>query len=250
MDRRAWLGAVAGIVGLLAGVAAVVGGQPVSGALAAVGAGVAGATVVLEAQRNAALLRFADEAERDHEETELRLQAAAAELTDAHERTGRAVSVVDPESTLLDHRVFGVTFDRKIAAASRHLRPLSLVVVDLASALPTDPPARRAALATWGSVVTSTLRESDIPCRLSDTSFGIILEDTPESGGVWVAERLQIAASCNGLNRLSAAVATYPTHGLRSEKVLAEAQSALMRSIHNTLDSDRFGRVEVPSPEI
>ena len=36
-----------------------------------------------------------------------------------------------------------------------------------------------------------TLRESDAACRLGDLMVGAILEDTPEAGAVWAAERVR-----------------------------------------------------------
>ena len=50
---------------------------------------------------------------------------------------------------------------------------------------------RQQALGVVGDVVRRTLRESDAACRLGDLMVGAILEDTPEAGAVWAAERVR-----------------------------------------------------------
>jgi GGDEF domain-containing protein len=256
MDSRAWLVVVAGSVGTLAGLFAVVSGEPALGLVATLMcAGCVAATIVIRrrAETEVAAARHSARAR----EAEMVSRAAEAEkaANQLAEQLRHDESVVDDESGLLDHRVFAVTFERKLAAARRHLRPLSLVLLDLGPCLPVEPTTRKLALTRWGSVVQGTLRDCDVPCRVGDTTFGIILEDTPESGGVWVAERLQIAATCTGgppLGPIRAAVATYPNHGLLADEVLEQGWAALRRAQSrpvSTADGERFGPVELPSPE-
>jgi diguanylate cyclase (GGDEF)-like protein len=158
--------------------------------------------------------------------------------------------VFDPETGLLDERVFVVSFERKVAAARRHLRPLCLVLLDLSSGLPDEAGERRRALGRFGTVVRETLRDADIACRLGPATFGLILEDTPESGGVWAAERLQIAVACAGGSptRVAAAVAAYPNHGLAPHEVLGRAQEALSRA--RTAPAEGMGAVEVATSDL
>jgi GGDEF domain-containing protein len=152
---------------------------------------------------------------------------------------------------LPDRRVFEVVFERKVAAARRHLRPLTLALLDVAPGLPEGGDPRAQALRLWGAVVTETLREADVACRLDETTFALMLEDTAQTGGVWVIERLQIAASCARgklLGPIRAAVATYPTHGLTSEELVGRARIALDRAQPGGAGLDsRFGQVELPS---
>ena len=54
-----------------------------------------------------------------------------------------------------------------------------------------DRETRVQALGVVGDVVRRTLRESDAACRLGDLMVGAILEDTPEAGAVWAAERVR-----------------------------------------------------------
>ena len=85
---------------------------------------------------------------------------------------------------------------------------------------------------------------SDTVCRLGVTSFGVILEDTSEAGGVWAAERLRTALvrQRDALVRLAAGVAAYPTHALEADEVLSRATGAL-----ESARSSGSSRVEVAS---
>src|SRR5437016_6900811 len=101
-------------------------------------------------------------------------------------------TVLDTETGLPDQRFFELALDGRVAAARRHLWPMTLVLIDLALAAdPGDDEAVGEALASFAELLRRTLRESDIACRLPSHRFGILLEDTAEEGGVWTAERLQ-----------------------------------------------------------
>ena len=251
VHRQLWAGVAVGLVGTAAGIGAAIGGQ-LLGMLAAVACLACAAMIVTIDRRTRVAVAHARLAALSV------AGALSAAGNDASPPLGWDASagpetVVDSESGLLDHRVFSVTFERKIAAARRHLRPLSIVLLDVAEGLPPGR-GRVRALAAFGAIVNQTLRESDIPCRVGDTVFGLILEDTPEPGGVWVAERLQIAAACSAsafVGPMRAAVATYPNHGLKADEVLRNATWALARaSSHPDTEGDRFAPVEVPSPEL
>src|SRR5207302_155204 len=95
-------------------------------------------------------------------------------------------------------------------------------------------------------ILRDTLRESDTVCRLGVASFGVILEDTSEAGGVWAAERLRTALvrQRDALVRLAAGVAAYPTHALEADEVLSRARGAL-----ESARSSGSSRVEVASAD-
>jgi diguanylate cyclase (GGDEF)-like protein len=81
-------------------------------------------------------------------------------------------------------------------------------------------------------VLSSTLREADTACRLEGDRFALILEDTPEGGGVWAAERIRAGFARDGgpVQLLSAGVAAYPSHALDADDLLERAQRALGRA--------------------
>ncbi len=253
MERGTIIGFIAGSLGVVAGVAGAIAGWPFAGLVAAAACATCAAVFAISMGRAAEEVAAAQEDAR-LKEAQQRAKAAADERIAAELMADqrRSESIVDTQSGLLDHRVFAVTFERKVAAARRHLRPLSLVLLDLAPGLPPDTLGRDQALGRWGAVLAQTLRESDIACRVGESTVGIICEDTAEAGGVWVAERVQIGAASAGsrLGPVRAAVATYPNHGLRADEVLGRAWAALERARTPGIDgSERFAPVELPNPE-
>lgn len=126
----------------------------------------------------------------------------------------------DVRSGLLNAAYFEVSVPERVAVARRALRPLSIVLVR--APLGVRSPRERAAL------VRACLRASDTACQLSADHLGLILDDTPEGGAVWSAERLRrgLEADQPGLG-LWAGVATYPAHRLCAEELLDAAWVAL-----------------------
>ena len=156
-------------------------------------------------------------------------------------------SVIDPVTELPDGRYFEVAVESRVAAARRHLWPVSVVLIQLGFSPDGESiESKNRSLVSFANVMRQTLREADIACRIDDTTFGLILEDTSEEGGVWTAERLQIALAHDAttIRRLVAGVAAYPTHGLFSKDVLIRAQAALHRA-SSTPAGHGLGQVEV-----
>jgi diguanylate cyclase (GGDEF)-like protein len=169
---------------------------------------------------------------------------SSAAMLDAADPEG-AAAVRDPETGVLTEHYFELALEHRIAAARRQLQPVALLLV----ALDADRSAetrQQEAVAGFAGILRDTLRESDTVCRLSANSFGIILEDTSEAGGVWAAERLRTALVRNGESvvRLAAGVAAYPTHALESGEVLTRASRAL-----DSARASGSSRVEVASAD-
>jgi two-component system, cell cycle response regulator len=139
-----------------------------------------------------------------------------------------------------------VLVQQQVAAARRSLRPISVVIFELDGLVDADEATREQALAVVGDVVRRTLRESDSACRLGDLMIGAILEDTPEAGGVWAAERIRgtlLASPVGDALTVSAGVACYPTHALGAAELVAQAGTALEQARSRGAD-----RVEI-APE-
>jgi diguanylate cyclase (GGDEF)-like protein len=229
-------GLVLGLLGLAFGVAGAVLSSPVLGvgagacALGAAGAAIAALRKVQEAERQAT--HAVDAVTLRH----LELFTAAGNRP-----------VVDPETGLPDQRFFELALDGRIAAARRHLWPMTLVLIDLTILVePGQEHTAGEVLGAFATLLRRTLRESDIACRLSGHRFGLLLDDTAEEGGVWTAERLQIglARDPGRISRLSAGVASYPTHAMRSDEILRQARAALARACAAEPDHG-LGPVEV-----
>jgi diguanylate cyclase (GGDEF)-like protein len=164
-----------------------------------------------------------------------------------------SMPLLDAETGLPDRHYFELALGSRVAAARRHLWPVTVVLLDvgLQPDADEDPDSRGRALGSFAALLRQTLREADIACRLSGTTMGLILEDTAEEGGVWTAQRLQIALSkdVTRVKRLAAGVASYPSHGLRPDEVLNRAESALARACAAEAGHG-LGEVEVAHVEL
>lgn len=248
MDRRAVPGLLAGLAGLAFGVAAALFASP---ALAVVSAGcalVAGAAslVVLRSVQGDQQLPPTRPA------TETSDHAGPAEAVVADPAPGSSFierPPIDAQTGLPDGTYFELAAAGRVAAARRHLWPVTVVVFELVyGPSAADANTRGATALTVAGLLRQTLREADIACRLGTTTFGLILEDTSEDGAVWTVERLQIALSRDEgrVDRVCAGIATYPSHGLRSDEIVQRAQQALARACSATA-AGGLGPVEVAS---
>jgi diguanylate cyclase (GGDEF)-like protein len=172
---------------------------------------------------NAAL---AEEASRRAAEVEL----GPLEATMPGSARERPEHAFDAATGLYDERYFAVLVQQQVAAARRSLRPVSVVIFEIDSLGDSDGETRQQALGVVGDVVRRTLRESDAACRLGDLMVGAILEDTPEAGAVWAAERVRgtlLASPIGDALTLSAGVACYPTHALGAAELVHQSSRAL-----------------------
>lgn len=215
--------AIPGLVGGLAGCALAVGGAMSASPVLSIG----GAVCALVA--GASSLTLLEQLHR----TEEQASSSAGEVdalrfleVTAHRDPG---GLVDLETGFPDGRFFELVLETRIAAARRHLWPITVVLVEVTQ--PQDGSAGDALL-SFTDLLRFTLREADVICRTGPRSFALILEDTNESGGVWAAERLQVAVAKQSVavRTVAAGVASYPTHGLRGDEVLNRARHALARA--------------------
>ena len=152
----------------------------------------------------------------------------------------------DPDTGLYNEAFFRASLPTRVAMARRLLRPISVTLVALGdgAGVPgrcSPDTARRVAYGLLDS-----LRESDTPCRLDDGGFAVILEDTPENGAVWTVERVRRRLGEQGDGQtLWAGVACYPAHAFDAQKIMAQAEAALV-----TARDWRQDRIEVAAPPV
>jgi len=250
MDRRALLGLLSGAAGLALGAAAVAVGSALLGAVAAACALAAGAMCLVVAGRLRDQHKDAEHLRREILQLEDALLAereafeSATVLSEPADAVA-AGAVRDPETGLLGEHYFELALEHRIAAARRQLQPVALLMLTI-DAEGTTEQGKQDVIVAFADILRDTLRESDTVCRIGATSFGVILEDTSEAGGVWAAERLRTALvrQRDALVRLAAGVAAYPTHALESGEVLSRAQRAL-----ESARSSGSSRVEVASAD-
>jgi diguanylate cyclase (GGDEF)-like protein len=239
MDRRVLLGIVPCLAGLVLATALVVESSPVLALLA----GACALTAAAVAVGAVAGLRRREREVEDLRRRIVELEQVVSAGPEATEPTGPVsemmttpdieaesdedADLTDPESGLLDQRYFEVALESRVATARRHLQPVTLLLVTLEGER--NDPAWRDTLVSFSKLLQDTMREADTACRIGEASFAVVLEDTPEAGGVWAAERLRMALVRKGetLVRLAAGVAAYPSHALAAPDLLARAQAAL-----------------------
>lgn len=240
IDRRALPGLAAGLAGLASGVGALVLELPELAVVSAACALVAGAVSVFQVRR----IR---DAERDAAGS-----AALARLLDLPRGPrGDSRDLLDAETGLPDLPFFTLALEGRVSAARRHLWPVTVLLVEITLTPECETGrAQTDAIASFADLLRATLREADIACRTSTTRFAVLLDDTAEEGGVWTAERVQVALShdVSKVRGLAAGVASYPTHGLEAGDVLTRAQAALARACASPAGRG-LGQVEVALPD-
>lgn len=147
--------------------------------------------------------------------------------------TGRPVSptdtrlLADPETNLFSEAYFRVALDARIASARRHLRPVAVALVEVVEGAGTPGSPEADATKVTGSI-RQTLRDADTACRMADGCFALILEDTPENGAVWTVERIRRNLTSRfGQHTMWAGVACYPAHAFSTDELLDQASLAL-----------------------
>jgi diguanylate cyclase (GGDEF)-like protein len=246
MDRRALPGLIAGLAGLAFGVGAAVLSSPGLAVVAAACALAAGGASLVMLERVHRAERAAEAGREEPAPEPVVVDAASNAPT-------QSAPLLDPETGLPDRHFFELALAGRVAAARRHLWPVTIVLLDigLQPDAEENPESQAHALASFATLLRQTLREADIACRLGGTTMGLILEDTAEEGGVWTAQRLQIALSkdVTRVRRLAAGVASYPSHGLRPDEVLTRAEQALTRACAAQAGHG-LGEVEVANVEL
>ena len=230
---------------MLGALAAVGGGAALAfdgaaGGAVAGGAGVVASGVAVLASRRAESLerqRVVAQAEVDAGREALDLSLAhVRSLEVALERPVRQPPP-DPEQLLNDAETglpgrayFAVNLDARLEAARRNLRPVAIVLIEIAdpSGLPADP-------RFVATTLRATFRAADAVCRLDgDSRFAVILEDTAEQGAVWTVDRFRRALTARATKPhvLSVGIACYPAHGLDTEGLRRRAVDALAAARH------------------
>jgi diguanylate cyclase (GGDEF)-like protein len=175
--------------------------------------------------------------------TAAQMQAARAMVESGGADANSPGALVDPLTGLFNEEFFHIAVDTRVSAARRHLRPVSVVLFEVAENVGTNT--RPADPVTIAEGIKGTLREADTACRLLDGRFAFVLEDTPEDGAIWTVERLRRRLSETATDQTRwAGIACYPAHAFSSSEVLAKAERALTSAKEWAQD-----RIEVAAAE-
>lgn len=130
------------------------------------------------------------------------------------------------QGELLSGEYFDLAVRSRVTSARRFLKPVAVVRIRMAGVEVSAP----AQDTTVASIIAETLRECDSAFVLGDDDAALILEDTPESGAIWVVERLRRAFSEQMSMNVWAGVACYPAHAMDATELQAQADGALTRA--------------------
>jgi diguanylate cyclase (GGDEF)-like protein len=155
----------------------------------------------------------------------------------------------DELTGLLNRRVLGEELEREVAAASRHQRSLSLVMLDIDHfKIYNDANGHQAGdrlLKTAASAWTAALRAADTIARYGGEEFIVVLPDCSSATAIATADRLRAAvpegASC------SAGVATLEP-GESAAQLIRRADSALYRAKDAGRDRTRAAQPALLEP--
>jgi hypothetical protein len=226
IDRRGILGFSAGLAGFGIGLGAVVLDEVALGLVAGICAFISAVTIV----RSPATTDTAKKTRRSTDGSNAEVIAVAPQRTD----------VQDNQTPLLPGDYFEIAVRSRVRAARRFLKPLAVIrlsVTDLNGDGLTDDE-------TVKSIFAETLRECDTACILGTSEVGLVLEDTPENGAVWVVERLRRAMPEELDCRMRAGVACYPAHAMDAGELLQQVDLALSKAAEWSQD-----RIEVALSE-
>ena len=253
--RAAFPGLAAGALGVVAGLLGLVLESPSFGAVAgilALAAGIAGIRTARQLDEQADVQRLVEDELRnvrsgaEQTEAELsqikssRVSGPAVDHTADHQGEDGHDPLTDETTGLFSESFFSVALDSRVAAARRHLRPVSVVLLEVVEGLPSDQPHVTDA-GTVADAIKATLREADTACRLHNGDFALLLEDTPENGAIWTVERIRRFIAERGAElTLWAGVACYPAHAFSPDELMGAASDAL-----NSAREWRQDRIEV-----
>ena len=135
--------------------------------------------------------------------------------------------ITDFESGVFNQVFFDASLDKRISAARRGLRPLTVALIEVLVHLGT-PEEALAPAKPVADILTSTLREADTVARDDDGLFAVLLEDTPENGAIWTLERVRRRITEDiGDTTVRAGMSCYPAYAFDARQIVVQAEGAL-----------------------
>jgi len=145
--------------------------------------------------------------------------------------------ISDPVTGMLNDLFFAGLIGTKVATARRRLWPVSIALLHVTfGSQVTDKAEENQASKEFADTIMATIRDADVACRLSRKTFALLLDDTDEDGAAWASERIQLAQARKGdslIAKVSAGVASYPSHGIEPTEILTKAREALEKAVNN-----------------
>ncbi len=145
---------------------------------------------------------------------------------------------LDPLTKLYNVTYYYKYLDHELQKAQRYNRPLVVVIFDLDQFESYNRLFGRMegdkVLRIVGNLIKEGLRTVDIPCRYGGEEMAIVLPETDQAQGLFVAERTRRAVESHpfSLKRvtLSGGLAVYPTDGKDPRELMKKAEAALAKA--------------------
>jgi diguanylate cyclase (GGDEF)-like protein len=257
-DRRALPGTVAGFLAVAFAIAAIATQSP---ALVLVAGVLTAACVVLVlALPNRAPVRYkermdlqeeADKLARENDQMAARAAKFEAEAIAAREKLATAMlaersgmvsdpsptsppvardggdDITDPVTGVFTQVFFDASLGKRISAARRGLRPLTVAMLEVVEKVG-QPDVAQTAPKPVAEILVDTLREADTVARMDSGVFAVLLEDTPENGAIWTLERIRrkISEDLPGCT-VRAGMSCYPAYAFDAGQLVEQSLAAL-----------------------
>ena len=190
--------------------------------------------------------RYEAEMERNHE-----LEATVARL--------EAVSITDWLTGLKNHGFFWERLVEELERARRYDRPLAVIMADIDDFKAVNDAYGHSVgdevLRAVGGAILSSVRESDVPCRVGGEEFALIIPETDIDGAMRAAERVRVAVSqlslpTVGSVAISLGVAVHPYHAANGTALVEAADRALYEAKHAGKNCTRLVGGDLSSIEL
>jgi GGDEF domain-containing protein len=135
--------------------------------------------------------------------------------------------ILDLETGVFTQIFFDASLGKRISAARRGLRPLTVAMVEVVEHVGT-PMMAQTSPKPVADILTETLREADTVARMDTGIFAVLLEDTPENGAIWTLERIRRRISEDLPGRtLRAGMSCYPAYAFDAKQLVEQSLAAL-----------------------
>jgi diguanylate cyclase (GGDEF)-like protein len=167
-------------------------------------------------------------------------------------------ALTDLTTRTADFKSFYKRLNYELRRARRYKREVSLILVGVDQyehlSLKVGPAARDAAVQAAAKLLLQSIRDVDIPGRVREDTFGVILPETGGSGAEVASERIRTKMEAHQLPRpfhnlsitVSVAVSHFPAHGEVVEELFGNAVDALLWTMKRGGNAVMFAR-EIPS---
>ncbi|MCB0964314.1 MAG: diguanylate cyclase [Acidimicrobiales bacterium] len=153
--------------------------------------------------------------------------AGGADDADDDRTSLGGADITDAQTGVFTQLFFDASLGKRISAARRGLRPLTVAMVEVVDRVG-EPDMAHTTPQPVAAILTETLREADTVARMDSGVFAVLLEDTPENGAIWTLERIRrrVAEELPG-RTMRAGMSCYPAYAFDADQLMSQSLAAL-----------------------